>query len=143
MRWIALMLAAVACPAGARDLPAIGEPVPLEQIEQICLDHGLTELWQRIDRDPPLRTFRSDGCSGWFDEWEGVSLYPACFFHDLRYWSGHPGEEVERLEADARLMLDVARALGSTTMAEAMFHGVRAGGRESLQLPFSWGFGRR
>ena len=44
--------------------------------------------------------------------------------------------------ADAELMIDVARLLGSTKMAEMMFHGVRLGGREELQASFSWGFGR-
>jgi hypothetical protein len=71
-----------------------------------------------------------------------VSLYPAGFLHDLKYWAGYPGEDVERLVADAELMTDVARLLKSTTMAETMFHGVRVGGTETLQASFSWGFGR-
>ena len=85
----------------------------------------------------------SDGCTGWFDEWKGVSLYPAGFLHDLKYWAGYPGEDVERLVADAELMIDVARLLNSTAMAETMFHGVRAGGSEKLHAAFSWGFGRQ
>lgn len=40
-------------------------------------------------------------------------------------------------------MIDVARLLGSTEMAETMFHGVRVGGSEKLNAPFSWGFGRK
>jgi hypothetical protein len=123
-------------------LPALGEEVPLARIREICAFYGLHELWRKIERDPPTRPFKSDGCTGWFDEWKGVSLYPAGFLHDLKYWAGYPGEDVERLVADAELMIDVARLLGSTTMAETMFHGVRVGGTEKLKTAFSWGFGR-
>jgi hypothetical protein len=127
----------------ALDLPALGEEVPLERIREICAHFGLHDLWQKIERDPPARPFKSDGCTGWFDDWKGVSLYPAGFLHDLKYWAGYPGEEVERLVADAELMIAVARLLGSTAMAETMFHGVRLGGSDKLNTPFGWGFGRR
>ena len=72
-----------------------------------------------------------------------MSLYPAGFLHDLKYWAGYPGEDVARLTADAELMLDVARLLNSTEMAETMFGGVRVGGSEKLRTPFAWGFGRK
>lgn len=124
-------------------LPALGEEVSLGRIKEICAFYGLHDLWRKIERDPPPRPFKSDGCTGWFDDWKGVSLYAAGFLHDLKYWAGYPGEEVERLVADAELMIDVARLLGSTTMAETMFHGVRVGGTERLNAAFSWGFGRR
>ncbi|MEO6003768.1 MAG: hypothetical protein ABIZ04_09835 [Opitutus sp.] len=124
-------------------LPALGEEVPLARIKEICAAYGLIELWAKIERDPPPRPFKSDGCTGWFDDWKGVSLYPAGFLHDLKYWAGYPGEEVERLIADAELMIDVARLLNSTVMAETMFHGVRVGGSEKLNASFSWAFGRR
>jgi len=124
------------------ELPAINEVVPLERIREICQHYQLTELWEKIEREPPLQPFSSDGCTGWVDVWNGVSLYPACFLHDLKYWAGHPGEDVERLVADAELMIDVARLLKSTKMAESMFHGVRIGGHEGLRCSFSWGFGR-
>lgn len=124
------------------ELPAINTEVPLERIREICAHYGLHALWRKIEKDPPVRPFKSDGCTGWFDDWKGVSLYPAGFLHDLKYWAGYPGEDVERLVADAELMTDVARLLKSTTMAETMFHGVRVGGAEQLKAPFSWGFGR-
>jgi histidine triad (HIT) family protein len=124
-------------------LPAINTEVPLERIKEICTHYGLQALWAKIEKDPPVRPFKSDGCTGWFDDWQGVSLYPAGFLHDLKYWAGYPGEDVERLVADAELMTDVARLLGSTAMAETMFHGVRVGGAEALQASFSWGFGRQ
>jgi hypothetical protein len=133
---------AVVAPAKI-DLPPIGEEVPLPRIKEICEFYGLHDLWRKIERDPPVRPFKSDGCTGWFDEWKGVSLYPAGFLHDLKYWAGYPNEDVERLVADAELMIDVARLLHSTTMAETMFHGVRVGGTDALKTPFSWGFGRK
>jgi hypothetical protein len=125
------------------ELPPLGEEVPLARIKEICAFYGLHALWQKIERDPPVRPFKSDGCTGWFDEWKGVSLYPAGFLHDLKYWAGYPNEDVERLVADAELMIDVARLLGSTKMAETMFHGVRVGGTDALKTSFSWGFGRK
>ena len=124
-------------------LPALGEEVPLPRIREICEFYGLQALWRKIERDPPVRPFKSDGCTGWFDDWKGVSLYPAGFLHDLKYWAGYPGDEVERLVADSELMIDVSRLLGSTEMGETMFHGVRVGGSERLNTPFSWGFGRK
>ena len=124
-------------------LPAIGETVPLARLRELCASYGLQTLWTKIERDPPALPFASDGCTGWFNEWKGISLYPACFLHDLKYWAGYPGEEVDRLVADAELMIDVARLLGGTRMAETMFHGVRLGGREEFKQAFSWGFGRR
>lgn len=123
-------------------LPEPGEEVSLARVQAICEHYGLHALWLKIERDPPVHPFKSDGCTGWFDEWKGVSLYSAGVLHDLKYWAGYPGEDVERLVADAELMIDVARLLGSTEMAETMFHGVRIGGTEKLNAPFSWGFGR-
>ncbi|MFZ2087503.1 MAG: hypothetical protein WAU47_02925 [Desulfobaccales bacterium] len=124
------------------DFPKKGEEVPLPKIKEICEHYGFKELWEKIEKDPPTRPFKSDGCSLWFDSWQGVSLYLACFIHDLKYWAGTPGDEVERLVADAELMIDVARLLGSTYMAETMFHGVRVGGHAIFKQSFSWGFGR-
>ncbi len=80
-------------------LPAMNEEVPLPRIKEICDYYGLHDLWRKIEKDPPVRSFKSDGCTGWFDDWKGVSLYPAGFLHDLKYWSGYPGEDVERLVA--------------------------------------------
>lgn len=124
-------------------LPSAGEAVDLAAIQKICTHYGLAALWQRIERDPPPLPFKSDGCSNWVNDWKGASLYPACFLHDLKYWAGTPGDDVERLAADAELMIDVARITGSTALAETMFHGVRVGGTEHLRASFSWGFGRR
>ena len=123
-------------------LPEKGTVVPLETIRKICRYYGLHSLWEKIERDPPARPFKSDGCSMWFDSWRGYDLYPACFLHDLNYWAGYPDESVERLIADAELMIDVARILNDTRMAEIMFHSVRIGGHPVIKRSFSWGFGR-
>lgn len=124
-------------------LPEMGEVVPLPRIKEICAHYGLHDLWKKIEADPPPRPFKSDGCTGWVNEWKGVSIYSAGFLHDLKYWAGYPDDDVGRLVADAELMIDVARLLKGTAMAETMFHGVRVGGHEHLKADFSWGFGRR
>ena len=123
-------------------LPDKGAVVPLETIQIICQEHGLDALWKKIKNDPPKNSFKSDGCSAWFDEWKGHSLYPVCFLHDLKYWAGYPEEHVERLIADAELMIGIARTLNDTRMAEIMFYGVRLGGHPIFKQSFSWGFGR-
>ena len=69
-------------------------------------------------------------------------IYKACFIHDLWYWTGKEGEDLERLFADTQLMLNVAQMLQDTKMAEIMFHGVRIGGGAWVKRSFSWGFGR-
>ncbi len=124
------------------DLPEKGREVPLPEIEEICRSHGLLALWKKIEKDPPPMPFKSDGCSLWLGCWQGIDLYPACFFHDLKYWCGYPGEAAERLIADAELMIDIARA-GAPRMAQIMFAGVRLGGHWAFRRSFSWGFGRR
>ena len=123
-------------------LPKVNEDVPLIKIKEICEFYNLPKLWQKIEKDPPSSVFKSDGCTMWPDVTGGKSIYPACFLHDLKYWSGHPGEDVDRLVADAELMIDVARIRGSIKMAETMFRGVRVGGSDKFKFKFSWGFGR-
>jgi hypothetical protein len=122
-------------------LPEKCEEVPLYEIKDICEVYGLNDLWNKIESDPPPKVFKSDGCSLWVDSWRGVNLYPICFFHDLKYWSGRPGEEDERLIADLELMINVMEK-GLPIMALVMFVGVRVCGHECLGMPFSWGFGR-
>ena len=117
-------------------------PIPTIEVLNICKQLGLKELAEKIASDPPPKTFESDGCSSWLQEWKGKSLYPACFKHDLKYWAGRKGEEIERLVADAELAIDVAKDTGSTYMAQVLFNGVRAGGTDKFKLPFSWGYGR-
>lgn len=123
-------------------LPEVNSTVSMEIVKEICEVYDLPEIWEKIEKDPPKKPFVSDGCTMWPDITNGISIYEACFLHDLKYWCGHPGEDIARLKADAELMLDVARIRDSIKMAEIMFHGVRRGGTEHLKLAFSWGFGR-
>jgi len=78
----------------------------------------------------------------WFDSWQGIDFYPVCFFHDLKYRCGYPGEDAKRLIADAELMIDIA-GTGAPKMAGVMFAVVRVGGYEALKKSFSWGSGRQ
>jgi len=137
-----LLILSLPSMAGKSSLPKEGQVVSLVEIEQICLNYNLPKLWGKIKFDPPKKAFKSDGCTAWFDQWQGKDLYPACFIHDLQYWAGKPNESIERLKADTDLMLSVAEILGDTKMAEAMFHGVRLGGDGLFKTSFTWGFGR-
>ncbi len=123
-------------------LPEVNSEVSLKTLKEICEVYDLPDVWMKIEQNPPVKTFVSDGCTMWPDITSGISIYEACFLHDLKYWCGHPGEDVDRLKADAELMIDVSRIRDSVKMAEIMFHGVRRGGTEHLKHAFSWGFGR-
>lgn len=123
-------------------LPEVNSEVSLEKINEICKVYDLPDIWKKIEKDPPKKVFVSDGCTMWPDITNGKNIYEACFLHDLKYWCGYPGEDIARLQADAELMMDVARIRNSIKMAELMFHGVRRGGTEHFKLAFSWGFGR-
>lgn len=124
------------------DLPKKGEEVPLEDVLRLCTAFRLHDLADKIVDDPPLKTFVSDGCSMWPDTWVGgVDLYPWCLGHDLQYWAGQPGDDYGRLEADAWIMLNVAKHV-SIELAETMFRGIRIGGAEWVKSPWRWGYGR-
>ena len=131
-------------------LPAKGVRVPLPQILEICEQLGLDDLKQRIERDPPPKPFKSDGCSWFPDRLANVNLYPACWKHDLWYYSGYESVSLDigrreagfRLIADATLMIDAVELGLMASIAELMFNGVRAGGTSRWRLPFSWGYGR-
>jgi hypothetical protein len=127
------------------DLPPKGSVVPLDRILQLCEARGLHRTVKRVKDSPPPKPFKSDGCSLFFDQIAGISIYPACFFHDIKYWSGFPTlsneEQLERFIADAELMIDVAALGVDLLVAETIFRGVRVGGGP-FKLPFSWGFGR-
>lgn len=127
------------------DVPPKGTVVSLQDIQRLCEAKGLARVWQRIAADPPPKPFVSDGCSLFFNQLANVNIYPACFFHDLKYWCGYPAstpaERLERFIADSELMVDVARLGVDFFIAETMFRGVRTGGGPSA-LPFAWGFGR-
>jgi len=72
------------------DVPAKGAFVSMDDIRRLCEAKDLPRLWRRIAADPPPKPFSSDGCSLFFNQLANINIYPACFFHDLKYWSGYP-----------------------------------------------------
>lgn len=129
------------------ELPGIGVEVDNLDLLRLAVIYGKDDIVQDLRGEVPPVPFSSDGCSCWPDSFfwfiggfKKVSIYPYCFWHDVRYWLGKPGDDLAKLYADTELMKDVAAA-HSIELAELMFAGVRAGGIEELKLPFSWGFG--
>jgi len=122
-------------------LPKPNTPVTVADLLALALEHGKDDIVAVLESNPPDDVFISDGCSMWPDKWFGSDLYPACFWHDVRYWSGLEGDDLARLKADAELMVDVA-ASASVNLGVTMFSGVRMGGTEHLNTPFRWGYGR-
>lgn len=130
------------------ELPGIGVEVGNLDLLSLALLHGRDDIVEMLRKPLPETPFLSDGCSCWPDSFfkikgfsvEKVSIYPACFWHDIPYWCGKHGDEMARLRADIRLMEDVAE-IHSIDLAEWMFFGVRRGGIEEAKLSFSWGFG--
>src|SRR5262245_51509935 len=86
----------------------------------------------------PPKKFVSDGCSGFMSFVWRVALKSAppwegcCTDHDFLYWMG--GDRKQRLEADSKLMQDVAKN-GHPWWAVAMFVAVRIGGMWWLPFP--------
>lgn len=128
-------------------LPRKGEYVSLKKVKELCVHFDLMPLWDKIANDPPLKPFKSDGCSHWPDLWKNkkgkkVSIYEQCYIHDLFYWSGRKGEHLARFFADVDLMVGVVRKTGRIELGLTVFVGVRTGGVSWLPTKFKWGFGR-
>ena len=90
-----------------------------------------------------LRPFSTDGCSLFPDrspvghaDWAWCHC---CVVHDLAYWRG--GTAKDRRDADDALKACVRNDSRSTTLATAMFLGVRVGGGPYLYTSFRWGYG--
>ena len=91
--------------------------------------------------DSALDPFTSDGCSLFPDaslisaaDWCGC-----CVEHDVAYWKGGTAEE--RAAADARLRDCVVERTANTTLADAMYRGVRVGGSPYFYNWYRWGYG--
>ena len=135
--WLLLLLCPACLAAGNNDLPGPGEIITADQLLQLAEQHGKNDISLKLRAALPEKMFVSDGCSGGCPQvWRGKSLYPACFWHDARYYLG--GSRVEKLLADARLMVDVCRITDDPDWAVAMFNGVWLGGN----LPASWQWGK-
>ena len=40
-------------------LPEKNKEVSLPEIKEVCVAYGLTELWAKIEKDPPKKPFKS------------------------------------------------------------------------------------
>lgn len=123
-------------------LPGIGVPLTVAEVRALAETHGKWDIVETIDSDPPTDIFASDGCTLWPDTWGSISIYEACFWHDVRYWCGRLGDEPARNSADRMLEADVFRITNSYRLSRTMYLGVQVGGHEKIGLWFSWGFGR-
>ena len=122
-------------------VPHHGEIIQAADTINICRLAGRYELADRVGAEQEeLEPWLFDGCSKWYQQWEGKPIYKACFFHDVAYFVGGVG--YLRLIADAQLMIDIATLLEDSEMALIMFTGVRAGGSGEWRREFSWGFGK-
>jgi len=87
-----------------------------------------------VTHDPE---FKSDGCSFFPDEINGISLLPPCVEHDYAYWKG--GTRAQRLRADKRLY-DRICDLGMPVVACAMYRAVRCFGGRFWPRRKHWGY---
>jgi len=130
------------------ELPKIGEIVTTERGLELCEHYGLNHLAKRIEDNPDhFKAWKFDGCSmtptDVVSELIKVpSLTEICLRHDLGYAYGDPGNEEERVLVDKKFQNELLDGGASEFVAKAMFDAVRAGGKEKLCLPFSWGFAR-
>jgi hypothetical protein len=130
--------ASIAPPASIAVLPSPGETITAKQLLQLAVMDGTRPaLVAKLRKQLPDKLFVSDGCSGGCPQrWRGVNLYPYCFWHDGWYFAG--GTRLEKLRADARLMMDVAESTEDPDWAVVMFNSVWLGGN----LPASWQWGK-
>lgn len=120
-----------------------GKEYSADEVAAWCYDNGMRDITRLIEIHPPKRPFTSDGASCFPDEVDGVDIYPAALAHDIRYWSGLPGDEESRFMADLDLARDVVVSCGgSVKLAMKILLGVRVGGTEWLPTTWRWGFGR-
>jgi hypothetical protein len=97
-------------------------------------------MWS-CSADSKLKPFTSDGCS-LFPDSSLISendWCSCCFEHDISYWKG--GTDAERKTADEVLRDCVAGKTGNTTLANAMYDGVRLGGSPYFYNWYRWGYG--
>ncbi len=131
-----LLLCSCAAIAGDAHLPGKGEVISSDRLLELARADGKNDIVAKLSINLPEKLFVSDGCSGGCpDTWHGRSIYAPCFWHDVRYYLGGP--MIDKLQADAQLMLDVAEITGDPDWAVAMFNGVWIGG--NLPAPWQWG----
>lgn len=125
-------------------LPKKSEVVTNDDLRSLCQLYSYDHLANHIEKHPPDIPFKSDGASVIPDNICDIDLYPAAFWHDVRYWCGTTGDEEGRLMADCQFCMDAMTMCGAdANLAMKLFLGVRAGGGEHLPTPWRWGFGRK
>ena len=130
------------------ELPKIGDIVTTGRALELCEHYGLNHLTQRIEGNPDLfKEWKFDGCS--LTPTEVLSeiikvptLIQICLRHDLGYAYGDPGNAEERMLVDKIFKDELIDAGAREFAAKSMYNAVRAGGKEKLCLPFSWGYAR-
>ncbi len=132
-------------------LPKKHQKLTVPEVVALCRTFGRHALADRIETNPPITLFASDGASAFPDRIGDVDLYQAAFWHDVAYWLG--GSVIDRFVADCKLTIDVVRNYTMPageiklalimSLAVLMFLGVRIGGCRWLPLPWRWGFGNK
>lgn len=117
--------------------------------EHFGLDYIVKRLL-KSDMDG-YRSFTFDGASCLPDQlvgllvgidWEKLT-YLAAMPHDIAYWAGTPGDEIERQRVDLKFKSDLITKCGMKPwLAEVFYRAVRVGGAE-LGASFSWAFGHK
>lgn len=125
------------------ELPKKNVELSNDEIIRICEYYGMDDLAYIIKSSPPDKPFKSDGVSCFPDIVGDIDLYPAAFWHDVKYWCGFSGDAESRLIADCELAIDVINLCGGKAeLADLILAGVRIGGNDNFPFPWSWGFGR-
>lgn len=120
-----------------------GKKYSAEKVASWCFNHCMFTLARLITDQTPEKPFISDGASCIPSVVAGVDVYPAALVHDIKYWSGLPGDEDARFLADLDLARDVVvECGGSADLAMEILSCVRVAGTEWGPTTCRWGFGR-
>ncbi len=84
-----------------------------------------------------LRPFKTDGCTGWFDQSFKYDWKKCCVIHDLYFWAG--GEKSDRKNADKKLRQCV-KEVSNGFHAGLIYFGVKTGSLSPFKIPSKkWG----
>lgn len=84
-----------------------------------------------------IRSFKTDGCTGWFDQTSKYDWKKCCVLHDLYFWAG--GIKEDRKLADLRLKACVKKEANSFH-ATLIYFGVKSGSFSPIKIKSKkWG----
>ncbi len=88
-----------------------------------------------------MKAFTSDGCSLFPDGTpkDRAKWCECCLLHDIAYWQG--GSEEDRNKADRVFRDCLVERTKDTTLADAMYLGVRSGGHPVFPTWYRWAYG--